>query len=292
MRLALYELPGKRSDPVLLFGHACGFPAGAYLPLLQKLTAIARVFAYDARGHGGSDAAQGDASLYAPDPYALDLACVARAVADRTDGAPIFYIAHSMSAASFLHLGALHREAFARAPWREALLFEPPVFPSPDALGYAAIVDEDRKVKAALGRRRRVWQGRQAFVDALAGRGAFAAMQPEFVDAYARAALRPDKDGYTLACSPEVEVATFTNFASDRTFQALPTFPAGVPVHIVGGDPERGSDSGWTTRFAPAIARQLGAAGRFTRLPGRGHFMLQEDPETIIGLAATALANT
>src|SRR5262249_54167429 len=55
-RLRLYRLRASRAGaPVVLFGHACGFAAGAYLPWLTPLCDFAEVFAYDARGHGGSE---------------------------------------------------------------------------------------------------------------------------------------------------------------------------------------------------------------------------------------------
>src|SRR5262245_26094196 len=93
-RLVLYHLRSARRDgPVVLFGHACGFAAGAYLPLLSRVCAFADVFAYDARGHGASEAHVDHLSLYGPDDYALDLARLARIAAD---GRPVYFVGHSM----------------------------------------------------------------------------------------------------------------------------------------------------------------------------------------------------
>ncbi|MEC8134712.1 MAG: hypothetical protein VX107_00960, partial [Pseudomonadota bacterium] len=53
--IAAYELKDCPNDaPVLLWGHANGFSAGSYLPLLQLLSTRFNVFAYDVRGQGAS----------------------------------------------------------------------------------------------------------------------------------------------------------------------------------------------------------------------------------------------
>jgi pimeloyl-ACP methyl ester carboxylesterase len=270
---------------VLLVGHAAGLAAGAYLPLLTQLAGEADIFAFDARGHGGSAAPTGDLAIYNPDAYAQDIARLGRAVAARTGGAPIAYVAHSLNAACMLHLAAMHRTAFATVPWRSLLLFEPPVFPTRGRPEYDAIIAEDIRVTEAVRKRRRDWASPEAFADALTGRGVFRGVSRDYLLAYARACLRPmpnqdTRGGYTLACPPEIEAATFASVAKATTFDALPGLPAELTIHLVGGDPA--VNKGWTTTFAPALARQLGAGAtrgrRFTQIPGSGHFMLMQDP--------------
>src|SRR5258708_30302353 len=53
-RLPIYETGGAQSAPALLVGHANGLAAGSYGPWLRDLARDFRVFAFDARGHGGS----------------------------------------------------------------------------------------------------------------------------------------------------------------------------------------------------------------------------------------------
>src|SRR2546430_16643117 len=53
-RLPIYEAGGAQSAPALLVGHANGLAAGSYGPWLRDLARDFRVFAFDARGHGGS----------------------------------------------------------------------------------------------------------------------------------------------------------------------------------------------------------------------------------------------
>ena len=52
--LPVYELAGPAGAPMLLFGHANGMAAGSYAPFRARLATRARIFAFDARGHGGS----------------------------------------------------------------------------------------------------------------------------------------------------------------------------------------------------------------------------------------------
>jgi pimeloyl-ACP methyl ester carboxylesterase len=55
--LRLYRMrgPGRDGTPILV-GHCNGFAAGCYLPLLRALAADHDVYAFDHRGHGGSEA--------------------------------------------------------------------------------------------------------------------------------------------------------------------------------------------------------------------------------------------
>src|SRR5260370_39984514 len=52
--LPVYAFGGPAHAPGLLFGHANGLAAGSYAPWLRELARALRIFAFDARGHGGS----------------------------------------------------------------------------------------------------------------------------------------------------------------------------------------------------------------------------------------------
>jgi pimeloyl-ACP methyl ester carboxylesterase len=284
--LHLYQLPSARRNlPVVVFGHACGFAAGAYLPLFQQLSGDAEIFAFDARGHGGSDAPLADLSIYTPDYFARDLARLGAAVAARAAGRPIYYVGHSLGAATLLRLGTAWPDLFATVPWRGYLLFEPPIFPSADIAAHDEAAEKDRNLVARTLRRRRQWPGPEALVDAVTGRGLFRHVSREFLLAYARATLLPADGTYRLASPPEIEAQTFAAFSNDATFRLLAEFPREMPLHLVGGDPDVGVDRNWTTAVAPHIAGRLElstnsrAARRFTQLPGHGHLMVQESPQ-------------
>lgn len=272
--LSVYRLTGNDSGPALLFGHATGMAAGSYLPWLRMLSARARVYAFDARGHGGS---AGDPASVTMDMLARDVLAVARAVEGDAKAATLFYVAHSISGVAALHLGA----AYGEAPWRDLILFEPPVMLGKDHPGHAAAMADTLARAERTARRRAVWPSREAFRDLLRSRGVFARFRPDMLDAHVRATLRPDAGGgYRLACDPLVESASFRSVPCSGVWDELPQFP--LPARFVGGDAEL-ADPGaeqarWVTTAAPEIAARVPGA-RFSMVEGADHMMICERPE-------------
>src|SRR3546814_832470 len=159
----LYRLRrGRPGGPVLLWGHANGFAAGSYLPLLEELCEDFRVFAFDARGHGGSQQppAPFGRTLHI-DRYTEDLGLHVGRVRECTGDAPLFYAAHSFSGVAALRLGAVR----GIAPWRAVVLFEPPLVPTPDHPEHAVAVTTARDLVAAAKRRRRRWTSPAAYAE-------------------------------------------------------------------------------------------------------------------------------
>ncbi|MEQ9123852.1 MAG: alpha/beta fold hydrolase, partial [Alphaproteobacteria bacterium] len=114
------NVSGRR--PVLLWGHANGFAAGAYVRLLDRLAESFDVFAADLRGHGGSaDPGPDYDRAMTADRLALDLVAVTAAVRRRTLAQPIHFAGHSVSGLSALRMGAVH----GHAPFASMTLFEP-----------------------------------------------------------------------------------------------------------------------------------------------------------------------
>ena len=101
--IAAYELAGACANaPALLWGHANGFSGGSYLPLLQRLARGGfRVFAYDARGQGGSTTPPepyGETITF--DRFAHDMERVVGAIRRRAPNNPLYFAGHSFSAAT------------------------------------------------------------------------------------------------------------------------------------------------------------------------------------------------
>lgn len=298
--LALYRLtPVRDQAPVLLWGHAGGFAAGSYLPLLRELAEHADVFAFDARGHGGAEApAQGsppfpgthaDLSHYAPSRFARDLAAIVRAVAALRPGAAINYGAHSLNAAAFLRLGGGFRDIFTSLPWGRFILFEPPLFPSAEIAEHEEAGDKNRFLVVRTIMRRPAWKSRDELAKYLNGRGVFAALSEQWLDAHVRATLRPDGDGFVLACSPQIEAAMYSAFGDDSTWRRLGDFPYRERIHLVSGDPDAGSKRDWVTAITGPAAQVL-RPGRFTVLRALGHFMIFEDAPRARALIAETLS--
>ncbi len=284
--LVLYRLRrGARAGPVRLVGHCNGFAAGAYVDILEALAADGEdVFAFDQRGHGGADAPDPrDETACAPDRFACDLAAIVEAVAALRPGAPIRYAGHSLSAVAALHLAAAFPARLAALPLASLLLFEPPVFPPPGIEFHAECRDKNRALIARTRLRRALWPSREAYAAALAGRGAFAAFAPGQLARLAAATLRPEGDGFALACVPATEAAVFASFGTAATFALLDRVAAAPPIHLVSGDPGVGPGRDWATAAMPALARALPQA-RLTTLAGRGHLMLFEAPDECLSL--------
>ena len=91
-RLPVYEAGGAAGAPALLVGHANGLAAGSYAPWLRDLARDFRVFAWDARGHGGSSWPEGPLeTVFSVDRLADDLTEIAAAVRARLGVVPLSY---------------------------------------------------------------------------------------------------------------------------------------------------------------------------------------------------------
>jgi pimeloyl-ACP methyl ester carboxylesterase len=257
----------------VLVGHANGFAAGSYGPWLRELAAELRVFAFDARGHGGSSwPPRPLVEVFHVDRFADDLALVAGAVAARLDRARLHFAGHSLGAAAALRLGGRG------APWQwsTTILFEPPVFPPPHAAHYAEAAAKQTPLIERSARRRERWQSAEAMRETLGARGAFARFRPDLLAAHCRATLRPRDDGFVLACPPAVESTIFRSHRLADTWQHLPM--VGASVHFIGGDPAL-PERGWISAVLPEMVAQIPGA-RLTTVPGADHMMIFETPET------------
>jgi pimeloyl-ACP methyl ester carboxylesterase len=276
--LPVYALGGPAGAPGLLVGHANGLAAGSYGPWLRELAADLRVFAFDARGHGGSSWPPGPLDqVFHVDRFADDIARVAGAVQARLGTARLHFAGHSLSAASALRLGVLG----APWPWSSAILFEPPVFPPPHAAHYAEAAAKQTPLIERSARRRTHWQSPEAMGALLSARGMFQRFRSDLLAAHCRATLRPLADGgFVLACPPAVESMIFRSHRLADTWQRLPAI--GTSVHFVSGDPAL-PERGWISAVLPEMTAQITGA-RLTIMPGTGHMMIFEAPETCLRL--------
>jgi len=271
--LPVYALGGPEGAPGLLVGHANGLAAGSYTPWLRTLAADLRVFAYDARGHGGASWPEGPLEqVFHVERFADELEQVALAVRARLGGSRLYLAGHSLGAASALRLAARG----GALPWAAALLFEPPVFPDAASPHYAEAAEKQTPLIERSARRRAEWPSPEAFAAALGARGLFQRFRPDLLAAHCRATLQPlPQGGWTLACPPAVESAIFRAHRVADTWQRLPAIRA--PLHFIGGDPDL-PERGWVSVVLPEMAARVPGA-RFTALPGTGHMMIFEQPE-------------
>src|SRR5438552_4299499 len=106
-RLPVSEAGGAQSAPALLVGHANGLAAGSYGPWLRDLARDFRVFAFDARGHGGSSWPEGPLeTVFSVDRLAEDLAAIAAELRGRLGRVALYFAGHSLAAAAAVRLAA------------------------------------------------------------------------------------------------------------------------------------------------------------------------------------------
>jgi pimeloyl-ACP methyl ester carboxylesterase len=269
--LPVYRIDGATDGPVLLFGHANGMAAGSYEPWLRMLAAGARVFAFDARGHGGSTWPERPlAEVFAVDRIADDLAHVTNRVAAET-GAAVSYVGHSLGAAAALRLLVLGHAP----PWRALVAFEPPIFPPPGSASRGEALEKQARLIAGTLKRRAEWPSPAAFAERLAGRGMFARFDRAMLEAHCRATLRPSEDGgFRLCCAPEIESFIFKSHAECDTWERLPSVAGALT--LIGGDPAM-PDNDWVSNALPEMAALMPKA-RLEQVRGAGHLLISEQP--------------
>jgi len=276
--LPVYGMGGPAGAPVLLFGHANGLAAGSYGPWLARLAARARVFAFDARGHGGARWPEGPVeTVFAVDRMAEDLIHLTQAVAAHTGAPTLFYAGHSLGAVMALRLAAT-----GRAPdWRGLVAFEPPVFPPPGARSYAEAMEKQARLVAGTAKRRADWASPEALGQRLRGRGMFARFDEAMLQAHCRAILRPLPGGaYRLCCPPPVEAFIFRSHWEADTWARLPAIRR--PVELIGADAAM-PDNDWVSSAMPEMAAVI-PESRLSRLAGTGHLLISEAPERTAAL--------
>ncbi|MBL8701811.1 MAG: alpha/beta hydrolase [Alphaproteobacteria bacterium] len=279
VRLRLYRMRGgERHRRVVIMGHCNGFAAGAYLPLLERLTDAADVFAFDHRGHGGADAPPAaDPGSFAPDGLAQDVGAVVAAVAAQRPDGELHYFGHSLSAAAMLRLGIAFPRAYADLPLRAVALMEPPVFPDASHPLFQRCTADTDELVARTRRRRTRWPDAAAFMTGLRRYPTFSAFAPGMLEAMAAATLRPVDDGVALICDPAAEAAIFATWGRPILYPGLDRVPTTHRLHLLGADPAApGAD--WVARMMASVAPRLQGV-RFEVFAGRGHLWPFEAPD-------------
>lgn len=273
-RLPVYEAGGARDAPGLLVGHANGLAAGSYGPWLRDLARHFRVFAFDARGHGGSTWPAGPLeSVFAIDRLADDLAELVAALRSRLRDAPLHYAGHSLAAAAAVRL-AVRGIAL---PFERITLFEPPIFPPSDAPNFPEAVEQQERLIRGAARRQVRWESAEALRAYLASRGVFRSFVPEMLAAHCKATLRPEPaGGCVLCCPPAVESTIFAVHRDADTWSRLDQIRQ--PFHLVSGDASA-ADRDWVSGAMAGIVARIREAD-VVELPGTGHMMIFQQPDT------------
>lgn len=246
-------------DPEFLYVHANGFCKELWRPVARAVGGGRSWWSIDLRGHGDTGGAELPCQWHT---LALDILAVLGS-ARRVVG-----VGHSMGAASLARAEILQPGVFAHL-----VLIEPILFPPPHGRADIPIAD-------VAQHRRGVFPDRSAAHRRFSARGPYAGWDPEVLDLYVDHAWGPGPDGWTIKCAPAVEADYYREGNNVDTWDRLDEIA--VPVTLVVGsesDTHRG-----------VYLDRLHDRFRFADLvvmPGRGHLVPMEAPESIAEVIRT-----
>jgi pimeloyl-ACP methyl ester carboxylesterase len=263
VRVRRYGRPGGVR---LLVSHGNGFAVDGYAPFWIPFCGDCEVVVFDMRSHGQNPRAL--PANHDHDQMARDIASVRRGVASAFGARPSVGVFHSMSAQA-----AMRDAIDGHWQWDALVLFDPPNVPAPGHAAYQRMVEfEHRLARWAGGRRERFDDPGQLAADYAATR-AGAAWVAGAHAAMARAVLRPDGEGWALACPRELEAEIYLAGNTLGLWPQRRQF--GGPVKLIAADPAR------PFPVPTALSNQaLAAEGGFdyAAIPGTGHLLQLEQP--------------
>lgn len=260
MALLTWPKPGA---PRLVFAHANGFCASAYLQMLGALADQFDIVAPDLRGHGRSALPADPARHRSWDIYARDLVALNAALDRPADLAA----GHSMGGTCWLLAAALMA-----APPLLALI-DPAMLPG---MGYRLFRSPLRPAIARhiplaqqARRRTRHWPDRGAALARYQGKSPFNRWAPGVLEDYLLDGLSETQGGVRLSCDPDWEAANFEAHGHD-----LPKAARKVAARIRLLKCEHGSAS----LYASSLARK---GAQVETLGQSGHLAPMENPERV-----------
>jgi len=206
------------TGPVALLHHANGLCAAPWANVARLLSAGYRVFALDARGHGGS------AHLTVPDDYAWsyfvdDAIAVTRAILDETGNAHLGLALGS----SFGGIVLAAAQAQCQKMMERVVMLDPPIHATPELVAALAFespvtltsdVRREALVEQAL-KRRQHWPSRRVVHAAYRDKPLFAPWLDDTFDLYIAHGFRDAAEGgVELQCDPSVEAHVFSSTGS------------------------------------------------------------------------------
>ncbi len=267
--IAWYDFGGNGPD--LFLGHATGFCAHVWAPVLDTLRESFRCYAYDLRGHGSSARPAGGREAWDWQRYADDAA--AALTAARLDK-PIS-VGHSSGSATALLLEERAPGTFAAHVGFEPVMFadDPPTGP-----------DEERDLAVRTRERRKSFPSRHAALENFSTRGPFTNLDRRALGAYIDHGFKVFPDGSVqLRCNPEDEAAVYVMATDHDGFVRLDEIRC--PVTVVRGAESNAFDEPTMREVAKRVC-----SGRFVEVEGVGHFGALEKPDEFARIVTAAVS--
>jgi pimeloyl-ACP methyl ester carboxylesterase len=264
-KLVVHDWGG--AGPPSVLAHPTGFHGRMWAPIADRLvTAGRRVWSFDFRGHGDSDAPDPSGTDYTWGGFADD----ALAVVDHLGlaGDPALVACGHSKGATALLLGEARRTGTYARVWA----YEPILFPDDRVIPSA----DEFPLSSNARRRRNEWASVDEAYDAYSSKPPLRVMTPESLRAYVEYGLRDRGDGvFELKCRPEVESRVYAMAPANGAWAELPNVQP--PVLVACGE--------ISTDIPPPLARRIAERlpqGRLEVWPGCGHFGPQQDPEACV----------
>lgn len=284
--LIIIRRHGNPNGPRIVLSHGNGFSADLYYPFWSLLTDRFDVIIYDIRCHGWNPVS--DLRAHNFWTFVNDNAAILAAIDQHFGGKPRFGIYHSMSALIAI-LQAQREGQFAslqghtNSVFSALVLFDPPL-KLPRGT-FEDMVTMEFKMSSSTLKRQSRFKTREEFAEKLRDRSAFARMQPEVTDLFARTVLRPSADGagYELCCPVEHEARAWEFFSSWVEYSEIDNLTC--PVKVIGGDP--------TDPYSFIPSRDMDAIIDidYDFLPETTHLLMLEKPEECAALTLEFLEN-
>jgi pimeloyl-ACP methyl ester carboxylesterase len=254
---------GGIGAPVLL-AHPTGFHGRVWEPVAEQLIAAGRrVWSFDFRGHGDSDAPDVDYSWHG---FADDALAVAEHIGVAGDP-NLVACGHSKGGAALI-LGEQKRPGTFVRIWA----YEPIIFPSEQPLP----PQEDFFLARAARKRRNEWHSTDEAFTTYASKAPLNVLTEASLRAYVEYGLRDRGDGVLeLKCRPEIEARVFSMGPNHGAFGRLGDIRS--EVLVVCGETSMSIDPKLGAKIAARIPH-----GRLEVMAGAGHFGPQQDPDACV----------
>ncbi len=266
-RIAALRFPADAPSRRMLFCHANGFCASAYLKAFNALPPDMEILALDLRGHGRTDLPADPARHRSWDVYASDINAVVDQIGD--SGPRWTFAGHSMGAVAALLAAAKRTDVAALR------LIEPVIMPDAyRAMAHTPFMKflfrRSGIVKGALGRRAR-WPDRAAALTSYRGKPLFQSWPDGVLEDYLMDGLEDADGGASLSCAPAWEAANFMSHAHEPLRAARDFIASGGAISALA--------AGEKSTLSPGPRRRLRQFGaHVTVLPGVGHLLAMERP--------------
>jgi len=264
------------SGPLAHFGHATGFCASTYTPLVERLRSRLHMVGMDDRGHGKTTAPADPEKLKNWDLFYRDL----ERFIERF-GEPVIAMGHSRGAILSLLLAVKRPELI-----RALILIDPTLLPfawmGPWYLAGKLNLTRFVSIAARAAQRKADWPDRDTILSVYRRKYPFRTWEREFLEGYiSGGTARNGGGGIHLTCAPAWESRCFSTYPHD-----LWGFVKRIeqPTLVIYGAESDVFTAPAVKRFEKKVPKAV-----LRRVEGVGHFVPMERPDETAGAIVSFL---